>query len=157
LNGAIDRAHCPIQVDIGFGDSVTPDPDDRFYPVMLDEMPAPNLRVYPIYTVVAEKLEAIVVFGMANSRLKDYFDLWTIFRYKNLDKELLLKAFNETLRSRRTQKPIGLPLGLSDSFFMNQSAALLWNSFLDRNHLGADTLENTVLELRQKLEFLFVE
>lgn len=76
LTGMIDGARCPVQVDVGYGDAVTPAPESARYPVMFGDMPAPTLRVYPRYTVVAEKLEAIISLGMANSRMKDFFDLW---------------------------------------------------------------------------------
>ena len=65
----IDGAKCSIQVDVGYGDAVTPAPEMADYPVMLEEFPAPRLRVYPRYTVVAEKIEAIISLGMANSRM----------------------------------------------------------------------------------------
>ena len=78
LLGWIDGARCPIQVDVGYGDAVTPEPEAVEYPVMLDEFPAPKLRAYPRYTVVAEKLEALITLGVANSRMKDYFDLWVL-------------------------------------------------------------------------------
>lgn len=70
LLGVIDGARCQIQIDIGFGDAVTPGPDDVAYPVMLSEFAAPKLRVYPRYTVVAEKFEAMSTLGIANSRMK---------------------------------------------------------------------------------------
>lgn len=75
LLGLLDGARCPVQIDIGFGDAVTPDPENVQYPVILDGMAQPQLRVYPRYTVVAEKLEAMVKLGILNSRMKDYFDL----------------------------------------------------------------------------------
>lgn len=78
LMGMLDKARCPVQADIGFGDAVVPGPDEVDYPVLLAEMPAPHLRVYPRYTVVAEKLEALTSLGMLNSRMKDYFDLWVL-------------------------------------------------------------------------------
>ena len=76
--GLLDGARCPVQIDIGFGDAVTPAPENVQYPVILDGMPQPQLRVYPRYTVVAEKLEAMVKLGILNSRMKDYFDLWVL-------------------------------------------------------------------------------
>ena len=87
---AIAGARIPIQVDIGFGDAVTPAPVEIDYPTLLDA-PAPHLRAYPIETVVAEKFEALVALGMANSRLKDFYDLWLIaqtfeFRRSSLSK-----------------------------------------------------------------------
>ena len=69
----------PIQVDVGFGDAITPGPQAMVFGPILD-LPAPHIRAYPPETVVAEKLDAIIVRGMANSRMKDYFDLWTLSR-----------------------------------------------------------------------------
>src|SRR5690606_17228036 len=63
LLGWVDGARCPVQVDVGFGDAVTPSPEAVEYPVMLEEFPAPMIRVYPRYTVVAEKLEAMITLG----------------------------------------------------------------------------------------------
>ena len=113
LTGLIDNAKCPVQIDIGFGDAVTPAPELAIYPVMFDDMPAPSLRVYPRYTVVAEKLEAIITLGMVNTRMKDYFDLWVILRDTPLDQKILSKAVVATLTNRRTKMPNDFPVGLS--------------------------------------------
>ena len=78
LRATLDGARIALQVDIGFGDVVTPAPEPIHYPVLLDDLPAPRLRAYPKYTVVAEKLHAICLLGMTNSRMKDYFDLWVL-------------------------------------------------------------------------------
>jgi len=86
LHSFIDSGRCIVQVDIGYGDAVTPGPEFAQYPIILAEFPAPNLRVYPRYTVVAEKLEAIISLGMANSRLKDYFDIWVLLNNSELEK-----------------------------------------------------------------------
>jgi len=86
--GTIDGAKCKVQVDVGYGDAVTPAPEMATYPVMLEDMPAPELRVYPQYTVIAEKFESIVSLGMANSRMKDYFDLWVLLRNADLDQKI---------------------------------------------------------------------
>ncbi len=69
------RARCETQINVGFGDAVTPSPVDSIYLVLLDDLPAPRSRAYHTYTVVAEKLHAIDLLGMTNSRVKDYFDL----------------------------------------------------------------------------------
>ena len=76
LTGELHGARCAVQVDIGFGDAVTPAVEEADYPAILADLPAPRLRVYPRYTVIAEKLEAIVSLGITNSRMKDFFDLW---------------------------------------------------------------------------------
>ncbi len=92
LTGELARARCRVQVDIGFGDAITPGPVDAAYPVLLDDLPAPRLRTYPVYTVVSEKLHAIALLGMANSRLKDYFDLAILLGRETLDAEILASA-----------------------------------------------------------------
>ena len=74
LFGELAKAKIKIQIDIGYGDAVTPGPIEAHYPVLLNDLPAPKIRTYPIYTVIAEKLHAIALLGMANSRLKDYLD-----------------------------------------------------------------------------------
>ena len=82
---------------MGYGDAVTPGPEAVEYPVMLDGFPVPKLRAYPRYTVVAEKLEALISLGVANSRMKDYFDLWVLARHSDFEGEVLRQAIGATL------------------------------------------------------------
>ena len=105
-----------MQIDIGFGDAVTPGPADAQYPVMLPEFAAPKLRVYPRYTVVAEKLEALASLGIANSRMKDYFDLWILSRHTGFDSDTLRRAIRATFDRRKTRLPQDVPLGLAGGF-----------------------------------------
>ena len=79
LVSRLGNARIPIQIDIGFGDAVTPEPDEVIYPTLLDG-PAPTLKAYPRETVVAEKFQAMVMLGIANSRMKDFYDLWILMR-----------------------------------------------------------------------------
>lgn len=155
LMGLIDSARCPVQIDIGYGDAVTPAPETEFYPVMFDDMPKPLLRVYPRYTVVAEKLDAIINLGMANSRMKDYFDLWILLNDSQLDKATLAQAISATLIRRGTRNPQGIPLGLSEQFANDAQKNTQWNAFIKRNKLVATTLTNTVSFLRGELAFVF--
>lgn len=157
LIGTVDGARCPVQIDVGYGDAVTPAPEAALYPVMFDDMPAPTLRVYPRYTVVAEKLEAIISLGMANSRMKDYFDLWVILRDAQLDHEILLQAVDATLTRRGTKKPSGIPIGLSPQFSSDRQKNMQWAAFVERNQLTAVSLEQTVQDLRAASMFLFHE
>ncbi len=154
LVGTIDGAKCPVQVDVGYGDAVTPAPEMATYPVMLDEMPAPQLRVYPRYTVIAEKFEAILSLGMANSRMKDYFDLWVLMRNAELDQEILEEAIRATLARRGTAMPVGVPGGLSDQFADDGTRKALWEAFVGRNKLNADSLDRTVGFLRERFGFM---
>jgi hypothetical protein len=153
LVGTIDGAKCTVQVDVGYGDAVTPAPEMATYPVMLEDMPAPELRVYPQYTVIAEKFEAIVSLGMANSRMKDYFDLWVLLRNATLDQAILELAVQATLKRRGTAMPKGIPIGLSDQFAADGTRQALWDAFVSRNKLKAESLASTVAYLRERFVF----
>lgn len=148
LLGLIDGARSPIQVDIGFGDAVTPGPEDVEYPVMLSEFEAPKLRVYPRYTVVAEKFEALSSLGIANSRMKDYFDLCILARHTDFDGELLCRAIHATFERRRTPLPDGAPFGLSDEFAQDRQKQTQWQAFLRKNALIELQLSEVVVGLR---------
>lgn len=100
IAGELAKARCKTQIDVGFGDAVTPGPVDSVYPVLLNDLPAPRLRVYPTYTVVAEKLHAIALLGMTNSRVKDYFDLSVLLERETLDADLLAQAIKATFERR---------------------------------------------------------
>ena len=151
LLGSIDGARCQIQVDIGFGDAVTPDPDDVEYPVMLPEFAAPKLRAYPHYTVVAEKLEALTSLGMANSRMKDYFDLWVLARYADFDADILRRAVRATFDRRATSLTGSAPLGLTDTFAQDVQKDAQWRAFLKRNRLEGLALNDVIAALRRFL------
>jgi hypothetical protein len=150
LIGTIDGAKCTVQIDVGYGDAVTPAPEMATYPVMLKDMPAPELRVYPQYTVIAEKFEAIVSLGMANSRMKDYFDLWVLLRNATLDSAILEQAVQATFTRRGTALQTDTPVGLSDQFSLGKSRVDLWDAFVGRNKLKAESLPDTVTYLRER-------
>jgi len=141
LNGA----RIPVQCDIGFGDAVTPAPVQQAYPTLLD-MPAPVLAVYPLETVVAEKLEAMVKLAGFNSRVKDYFDLWVLMRYENIDRALLPTAIRATFARRQTALPARLPAGLAPEFAAARQT--MWQAFLMRSGLAAPPLAEVIEELR---------
>lgn len=145
MTATLDGARIPVQCDIGFGDAVTPAPLQHAYPTLLD-MPAPVLAVYPLETVVAEKLEAIVKLASFNSRVKDYFDLWVLMRYENLDHALLPTAVRATFARRNTTLPLTLPVGLAPSFALERQA--MWQAFLTRSTLSAPPLAEVLDELR---------
>lgn len=152
LLGTLDGARCPIQADIGFGDAVTPAPEEMDYPVLLDDLPAPRLRVYPRYTVIAEKFEAIVSLGIANSRMKDFFDLWVLTRHSELDSAILRRAITATFARRATALPTTTPIGLSDEFSADAIKQTQWRAFVTKNRLDAPPLPLVVAHLRMFLE-----
>lgn len=151
LTGMLDRARCPVQADIGFGDAVTPAPEEIYYPVLLDDLAIPKLRAYPRYTVIAEKFEAIVSLGIANSRMKDFFDLWVLTRHSELDAAILRQAIAATFARRGTPLPTETPLGLSEEFSSENTKKAQWQAFTSRNQLAAPDLQAVVDHLRRSL------
>jgi hypothetical protein len=152
LVGMLGKARSTVQLDVGYGDAVTPGPEEAFYPVLLDEFPPPHLRVYPRATVVAEKVEAIVSLGMANSRMKDFYDLRALAREGQLDAALLAEAIEATFARRGTPIPEALPIGLSHEFAHDGAKLAQWSAFLRKNRLEAPGLHDVVGEVRGFLE-----
>ncbi len=152
IGAELAGARVKTQVDVGFGDAVTPGPIQAVYPVMLDDFPAPTLQTYPVYTVVAEKLHAIALLGMTNSRLKDYLDLSVLLERETLDADILAKAIAGTFQRRSMPVPATLPVGLSDEFANDASRQALWRAFLKKNQLNGVLLPELVAVLRVGLE-----
>jgi predicted nucleotidyltransferase component of viral defense system len=148
LGSALGNARSLVQLDVGYGDAVTPGPEEALYPTLLDDQPPPRLRVYPRASVAAEKLEAIVSLGMINTRMKDYFDLRALAREGALDAEQLADAIAATFRRRQTPLPADVPLGLSDEFARDAAKRAQWKGFLGKNRLDAPALEDVVAEVR---------
>ena len=151
ITGELAKARCKTQIDVGFGDAVTPAPVDSVYPVLLDDLPAPKLRAYPTYTVISEKLHAIALLGMTNSRLKDYFDLSVLLEREILDTDMLAQAIKATFERRGMSVPDVVPIGLTDEFAHDSSRQSLWLAFLKKNELPPETLHVIVDRLRSLL------
>ncbi len=151
---ALSGARIPITVDIGFGDAVEQGVKDIALPVLLD-LPSPRLRAYPPETVIAEKLHAMVILGMANSRMKDYYDLWMLTNAFNFDRVLLRRAIVATFERRGTAVPAVIPEGLGSSFAEDPAKLRQWAAFA-RNLSGpAADLRDVVARLRDVLGPLF--
>lgn len=131
MTAEIAGARLPIQIDIGFGDAVTPAAQEIDYPSLLD-MPAPRLRTYPPETVVAEKFQALVALGMLNSRMKDFFDLWAIAETFSFDGPVLADAITATFDRRRTALPTDTPVALTPVFADDAAKQAQWQGFLRR-------------------------
>ena len=146
-SAVIAGARLPIQIDVGFGDLITPEAIEIEYPTLLDA-PAPIVRAYPPEAVVAEKAEAIVSLGIANSRMKDFYDLWIIAQTFTFEGDNLANAIQRTFERRRTPFPEQVPVGLSDRFALEREAQ--WRAFLARDRLvtASDSLVQIVNDLR---------
>ena len=130
----------PLQVDLGFGDAVVPPPVWISYPSMLD-FDAPRLLGYPAEVTAAEKLHAIVIRGRANTRLKDYYDLYTADRLGLLPEGGLAEAISHTFRRRETALPEELPEGLTRAFAEDRTRQVQWEAFKRKSALQAPTLD----------------
>jgi len=152
LIGLLAGARCPVQIDVGFGDAVIPAPELVNYPTLLPELPGPRLRAYPRYTVVAEKLEALTSLGIANSRMKDFFDLWVLASQADFDGATLVRAIRATFERRGTPFPASVPFGLSEDFSTDVQKQIQWRAFLKKNALESIALDTVLSRLRVFLE-----
>jgi len=143
LNGRIGNVRCALQVDVGFGDAVTPEPQTVVFPVLLVDLSAPTLRVYPVYTVIAEKYHAMTILGLANSRMKDFFDIATIAQRTDLDGATLAQAIVATFTRRGTALPTQPPVALTGEFGDDHSKQRQWQAFLNKNRITAGSLPET--------------
>ena len=132
LRGRLARAVIPVRVDIGFGDHVYPTPKRETFPSLLTGLPQANILMYPPETVVAEKFEAMIRFGEANGRIKDFYDIWVTTRIFPFDLAGLVAAVGGTLRRRETAIPTTMPVGLIDTFATIAEKRGLWTGFLRR-------------------------
>ena len=144
LNGRIDNVRCALQVDVGFGDAVTPEPQTVVFPALLDDLAAPMLKVYPVYTVIAEKYHAMTILGLANSRMKDFFDIATIARRTDLDGATLARAIGATFARRGSALPTHPPVALTSQFGEADAKQRQWQAFLRKGRIDAGTLAETI-------------
>jgi hypothetical protein len=144
LEAKLERARIPVQIDVGFGDAMTPGPQEIQYPSLLG-FPAPIVSVYPRETVVAEKFQAMLVLGMANSRMKDFFDLWLLANHFEFDGLLLARAIRATLDRRRTPIPETIPTAFTPAFHKDDAKQKQWKAFLAKSRLVAPAMLSDVM------------
>lgn len=138
LRSRLDSAKIPVRVDIGFGDHVYPVPKRERFPSLLADLPQANILMYPPETVVAEKFEAMIRFGEANGRVKDFHDIWVTTRTFPFDLAGLVAAVGGTLRRRETAIPTAMPVGLTEAFAAIVEERGLWTGFLRRTPPSLD-------------------
>lgn len=140
------RAKIYVTVDVGFGDAIEPGLEEIDFPVLLD-LPVPRLRAYARETVIAEKFQAMVALGRANSRMKDFYDVWVLSKTHEFDKERLSQAIAATFKRRGTEIPQKEPDAFTPEFFRDGSKLQQWSAFI--RELSAETppFETVVSEL----------
>jgi predicted nucleotidyltransferase component of viral defense system len=145
-NATLDGARIRVTVDVGFGDAIEPGLELIDYPVLLD-MTAPRLRAYARETVIAEKFQAMVALGRANSRMKDFFDIWMLSRTHDFDTDRLARAIAATFERRGTPVPTTTPDALSPAFAADIAKQAQWRAFAADIEPAPPGLDAVVAEL----------
>lgn len=150
----LDRARISIQIDIGFGDVITPAPEKVAFPTLLDS-PQPVLLTYPRETVVAEKFEAMVKLGITNSRMKDFYDLRALAELFSFEGGVLLEAIKRTFERRKTPLPTAKqpPFIFKPEFYEDEMKNRQWNAFVTKNRLniGLISLQQAISDIERFL------
>lgn len=156
LEGSLGNVRISMQIDIGFGDVVTPNAKAVGFPTIL-EFPAPQILSYPRETVIAEKFEIMIRLGIFNSRMKDYFDIWFLSKHFEFDGATLIKAIENTFKNRRVTIELA-PVALSSDFSTNAEKQKQWKGFIRKSHLKdtPDILDIIVQDLNNFLGPLVV-
>lgn len=144
---SVGGARINLTIDIGFGDALEPGAEVVDYPVMLD-LPAPRLRAYARETVIAEKFQAMVALGRANSRMKDFYDIWILSRSFAFDDDRLARAIAATFARRGTAIPSELPDALTPAFAADEQKQRQWRAFVEDLSVDPGELGDVVGELR---------
>lgn len=131
----VDCARVPVAIDVGFGDALEPGAEVLDYPTLLNQ-PAPKLRAYARETVIAEKFQAMVALGRANSRMKDFYDIWLLATTFAFEDDRLVRAIKATFDRRETVIPDQLPDALTPHFGKDPAKVQQWEAF--KRDLGAD-------------------
>jgi len=148
MQARLAEARIHVQIDVGFGDAITPAATDLQFPTLLADMPSPNVLAYPTETIVAEKVETMVHLGLSNSRLKDFTDLAIAARRTAFDGTTLVAAIRATFRRRGTALPETEVGGLSEQFVQDARAQANWKAYVRRE--GLPDFES-LAELREEL------
>lgn len=139
----LEKTRIPVTVDIGFGDALPDASQQLDYPTLLD-LPAPRVRAYPPATVIAEKFQAMVALGIANGRMKDFYDLWAIPGSLTIADADLDAAIGATFDRRGTPVPDIRPPGLSADMVASADKQRQWRAYAASIELDAVALQDVV-------------
>jgi predicted nucleotidyltransferase component of viral defense system len=149
FHSVLGGARIPMQVDIGFGDAVYPEPEFASFPVLLPMEP-PVIRAYPREAAIAEKLNAMVVLDIRNSRMKDFYDIWFMANTWTFELATMHDAIRASFERRGVGIPQDVPFALTEEFLGDSQKTRQWNAFLSRLYPGSDSpsLEEVGILLR---------
>jgi len=150
LTGHIGKARIALQVDVGFGDAVTPGPRRIELPAMIANVPAVRLKGYPAETAIAEKFQTLVVLGLGNSRMKDFVDIALLAAAMDFQGRTLAKAIRATFGTRGTPILAEIPVALTAEFWSDELVGDRFRAFVIKNAIGApyDDLEFVAARIR---------
>jgi hypothetical protein len=153
IQAHLAEARIHVQIDVGFGDAITPAAVDLEFPTLLGGMPSPHVLAYPVHTIVAEKAEAMIDLGISNSRMKDFADIAMAARRVAFDGESLVAALQATFRRRGTLLPDDAIVALSGEFVQDARAQANWKAFTTRSgQREFDSLRRVVAEVHRFLQ-----
>jgi hypothetical protein len=141
----------PITVDLGFGDALGDPKYQIDYASLLDFPPA-SIRAYSPATVIAEKFQAVVALGIANSRMKDFYDLWTLPKAVEIDSQELADTIRGTFNRRGTAIPKTCPVGLSPEFSTDPAKRTQWRAYASGTTLEGMPLAEVTADIWSSLE-----
>lgn len=150
VTAQLDTVRQKIAMDIGFGDVITPEPQELEYPLLLDGLPAVSIMAYSLETVVAEKFQAMIELSENNSRMKDFYDLYTLLYNNTLENYMLEKAIHATLKNRGTVYEENHPL-FSDDFPKNLRFQMLWKGCIRKIGKTEPNFETAVSLIKERL------
>lgn len=133
----IGKIRLNMQVDVGFGDVIVPGPIPIDFPVLLD-FPSPHLLAYSPESAIAEKFQAMVLLDSANSRMKDFYDIWLLASSHSFEGSVVSNALQATFTRRQTAIPVDIPTALTDRFGKERLKQTQWNAFVRKSHLAPD-------------------
>ncbi len=142
----IGGARIRIVIDIGFGDAIEPGTTELELPVLLD-LPPPRLRAYARETVIAEKFQAMVALGRANSRMKDFFDIRLLSGTYQFEGDALARAIVATFGRRKTAIPTEKPLAFTPEFAEDPAKRKQWSAFAESIDANVPSLGEVAREL----------
>lgn len=133
IDATLGQARKKLQMDIGFGDVIIPRAMRMEFPTLLEEKP-PRIKVYSMESIISEKFEAMVKLAMVNSRIKDFYDIYTLSVSYNFQSDRLKKAIESTFYRRKTSIPDN-PLIFRLEFHRDEEKQMQWSAFLRKSRL----------------------
>lgn len=151
VNGFLDGMKLHLSADVGFGDVTIPAPIELAYPGLLDDMPEPKVNAYSLETVVAEKFQTMIALSVYNSRMKDFYDVYSILSTQKLDKEGLKAAIIATFRNRKTKYTENHQL-FDEDFYKDSVKNRQWEDFLKKiRHKGELSFEEVLKYIQTEM------